>query len=242
MNIVERLLADRPSFHAGGTVRWNSMPETLRMIAKSVRDGSRTLETGSGASTVVFAACGAHHTAISPDGREHERVREYCRSIGVDDSRLTFIAGFSDQELPALCKERVFDAAYIDGAHEFPYPEVDWHFVSRALKIGGVLLMDDVPIPAVAPVFRHMRLEPQWRFEGILDHRAAAFTLVRDATFEEQVSQAFNAGVPDYSFEPLPTRLAMTAGFRLAEWRSSLGTRYPRLRALWKRSRTDGGR
>src|ERR1700760_1621919 len=102
LRIVERLLADRPSFHAGGSAHWASLPETLHAIRNSVRPGDVTIETGVGASTVVFAAAGASHTAISPDPDEHRLVRAYCQRIGVDDGQLTFIGGPSEDVLPSL--------------------------------------------------------------------------------------------------------------------------------------------
>jgi hypothetical protein len=244
MDIVDRLLNDQPSFHGGGTVRWDSLPETLKMIGRSVRVGDRTAEIGCGASTVVFTARGAHHTAISPDVREHERIREYCHSIGVDDQRLTFIEGLSEDVLPTFCRERVLDVEFIDGAHSFPYPEVDWHYLTKSLKVGGMLVIDDIPIPAVVPIFRHMRLDPRWRFEGIFDSRAAAFRLLNQPQSEDDwVAQPYNAGYPDYSFEPFHRRSRLIAAHTAGRMRARVANRYPRLRAFWKAfSRSDTGR
>lgn len=122
-NIVQQLLIDRPSFHLGGSAHWVSLPETLHALRASTKPGDVTLETGVGASTVVFAAAGASHTAISPDPQEHDLVREYCKRIGIDDSPLTFVAGFSEDVLPSLLsRERTLDVAFIDGAHSFPLP------------------------------------------------------------------------------------------------------------------------
>ena len=235
--IVERLLADRPSFHLGGACQWNSLPETLAAISQSVEPGDATLETGVGASTVVFAARGAHHTAISPDPGEHARVTEYCQQIGVDTSRLTFVEGLSDDVLPSLLtRERTLDAAFIDGAHSFPYPEIDWYYITRALKIGGKLLMDDISIPAVMPLFHHMRLEDNWRLDRILDDRAVAFTLLAAPQPEDWPSQRFNDGYPDFSFASFPRRLSLAANFRLAQARARAAQRYPSLRKLYRES------
>lgn len=226
--IVDQLLKDRPAFHLGGERVWNSLPQTLEAICKAVEQDHITLETGVGASTVVFAACGAYHTAISPDAEEHRRVVEYCHQIGVDTSRLTFIDGLSDDVLPSLLnRERTIDVAFIDGAHSFPFPEVDWFYVTRSLKVGGRLVMDDVPIPAVAPLFRHMQLERNWRFEGVLDNRAAAFTLLAPPEPEDWPGQAFNKGYPDYRFMELPTRIKLTARFRAGQVKAALAKRYP---------------
>ena len=226
--IVDRLLTDRPAFHLGGERVWNSLPQTLEAIGRSVEPDHVSLETGVGASTVVFAACGAYHTAISPEAEEHRRVIDYCHQIGVDTSRLTFVDGLSDDVLPSLLsRERTLDVAFIDGAHSFPFPEVDWFYVTRSLKVGGCLLMDDIPIPAVSPLFRHMQLEPNWRLEGILDNRAAAFTLLALPEPEDWPGQRFNADYPDYGFIDLPTRLKLKARFRVTRLRAGMAERYP---------------
>lgn len=121
--VVDRLLQDRPAFHLGGARNWNSLPQTLAAICQAVEPGDVTLETGVGASTVIFAARGAHHTAISPEGEEHRRVLEYCHALGIDTGGLDFVEGLSDDELPRrLTRERTLDVAFIDGAHSFPFP------------------------------------------------------------------------------------------------------------------------
>jgi predicted O-methyltransferase YrrM len=235
MDVVALLEEDRPRFHQQGTAQWDSLPETLRLIQRLAPEGGgSTLETGCGASTVVFAASGASHTAISPDPDEHRRVREYCEQIGVDHSRLRLIVGLSDEVLPSLPAERALDVAFIDGAHSFPYPAIDWYYVTRMLKIGGHLIFDDVPIPAVAPLFRHMKLEPNWRLDAILDNRAASFSLLAPPKPEEWSGQPFNQTYPDYSFVPLRLRSRLVAAHRLAQLKSQLATRYPRIRQAMK--------
>jgi Methyltransferase domain len=236
LDTVQRLLMDRPSLHLEGKAQWNALPETLEAIYRYAKNGHTTIETGVGASTVVFAASGANHTAISPNPSEHERVRDYCRKIGVDDSKITFIAGFSDDVLPSLLgRDRTLDVAFIDGAHSFPYPEVDWYYIARSLKIGGALLLDDIPIPAVAPVFRHMSLEPNWCLNGILDDRAAAFTLLAPPQPEDWTNQLFNRGYPDLSFANLSKRAAMKTEYRVAQLRRFAAHRFPNIRRIYKR-------
>lgn len=236
MDVVHQLLTDKPSFHMSGDAQWDCTPGTLEGILRSVKNGASTIETGAGASTVVFAAAGAAHTAISPDPDEHQRIREYCERIGVDHSCVNFIVGLSDDVLPALLgRDRKLDAAFIDGAHSFPFPQVDWHYISRALKVGGRMLLDDIPIPAVAPVFRFMALEPNWRLDAIFDDRAAAFTLLAAPEPEDWTNQRFNRGYPDYSFTALPRRLRLRTAYRMRDARSSAGDRYPVLRRIYRR-------
>ena len=236
LDVVQRLLHDQPSFHLGGTAHWYSLPQTLEAIRASVSPGDSTIETGVGASTVVFGAGGANHTSISPDPEEHQRVREYCQRIGVNDSGITFIDGLSDDVLPSLLgHDRCLDVALIDGAHSFPFPEVDWHYMTRALKVGGKLLMDDIPIPAVAPLFRHMTLEPNWCLNGILDDRAAAFTLLAPPEPEDWSRQPFNRGYPDFRFAESRKRLHLETAYRAGQLREAAARRYPSLIRVYKR-------
>lgn len=238
LDIVGQLLNDKPTFHLRGEARWDALPGTLSAISRIAGPGCSTLETGAGASTVVFAASGASHTAISPDPAEHERVREYCRRTGVDDSRVRFIAGLSDDVLPALLgRDRGLDAAFIDGAHSFPFPVVDWHYISRSLKVGGRLLLDDIPIPAIADLFRHMSLEPNWQLEGIFDDRAAEFTLISPPAPENWPDQPYNRGYPDFSFTSGQKRLLLSAGYRVRQARLVMSRRYPGLRRAYRRLR-----
>jgi SAM-dependent methyltransferase len=234
MDIVDRLLRDRPSFHSNGTQHWDALPGTLRAIRQLVRDGDRTLETGCGASTVIFAAQGAYHTALSPDADEHQRVRDYLQEIGVNTDRLTFVVGPSDLVLPKLCTERILDAAFIDGAHVFPFPAIDWHHAARALKVGGRLVIDDIPIPAVACVFRYIRSDASWRLDKILDDRAAVFTLVQAPVAEDWSLQPFNRR-PDYGFAPFSARARLRLAAEAANLRQTAARRFPGLRQVWKR-------
>jgi hypothetical protein len=241
LSVIQQLLIDRPSFHLSGEAHWDCTPGTLQGILRSVRDGDSTIETGAGASTVLFAAAGATHTAISPSADEHQRIKEYCERIGVDHSRVNFVVGLSDDVLPAMLgRDRVLDAAFIDGAHSFPFPEVDWYYITRALKIGGRMMLDDIPIPAVTPVFRHMALEPNWRLDGIFDDRAAAFTLLALPQPEDWTNQPFNKGFPDLSFAgSLPARLRLEARYRVKQVRGGAAERFPMLRRVFRRQKAE---
>lgn len=238
LDVVQLVLNDKPSFHMAGNERWDALPETLKAIQRMVKPGAVTFEVGAGVSTVVFAAAGARHTAVSPDPAEGDLIRQYCRKIGIDDDQLEFIVGMSDDALPThLSRERMLDVAFVDGSHSFPLPVVDWHYVARALKIGGKMLLDDIPIPAVTPIFRHMSLEPAWRLDGIFDHRAAEFTLLSEppvAGALDWQEQPFNVDYPDYHFEHIPSRIWLRADYRLHKTRRSVGNRFPALRQFYR--------
>jgi hypothetical protein len=239
--VVALLVRERPSFHLGGAV-WNALPETLELIARHVRPGDRTVETGAGASTVVFGSTGSHHTAVSPIAEEHERIRAWCRDHGVADGTIDFVVGTSDRVLPGMAEER-FDAAFIDGKHSFPHPVVDWHYLSTALKVGGVLLVDDLPIPAVTPLVRHMLVDPGWDLLEVADNRAGAFRKVAEPEAgDDWEAQPYNRGYPDFGFLPVAERLPLQVRHAARQGRRELGERVPALRKAWQRMAGASGR
>lgn len=233
-DVVGTLMREQPSFHVGGTRTWNALPGSLAAIGRLVRASDRTVETGCGASTVVFAARGSDHTVISPDPREHALVHAYCLAKEIDDSRVTYVADSSDRVLPTLFDGRVLDLAFVDGAHSFPYPVVDFHYVAAHLKVGGWLLLDDIPIPAVAPAYRFVSAEDHWRVEEILDDRAALCQLLRETPPEDYTAQRFNRR-PDYSYASFPQRSRIRATTTARTARARAAARYPGLRDTWKR-------
>ena len=79
MDAVEELIAERPHFHAwpdGKPANWAVAPDVLRFIGRQLTPGMRTLETGAGQSTVVFALAEAQHTCIIGDirGKRAEKI------------------------------------------------------------------------------------------------------------------------------------------------------------------------
>jgi precorrin-6B methylase 2 len=236
-DVVRKLLTERPLFHLNGAARWDALPQTLEHLRRSVRPGDVTLEVGAGASTVVFAAAGAQHTVITPDPAERRLILDYCERSGTGCDNLRFKVGCSEDVLPTLLGgERFLDVAFIDGSHNFPLPVIDWFYVSRSLKPGGKLIVDDIAIPAAGQIYRHMQLEPEWRLDKVLDDRAAAFTLLAAAEgYDDWVDQPFNRGYPDFSFVALPRRLRVRAAWRRREFRRAVGQHAPGLRRICRR-------
>lgn len=160
MITVQELLADPPKLHAfiqtPGTPsglyqpgelinRWKLSDEELLFISRSVGKGSKTLETGAGCSTVLFALLGTQHTCIVPDRPLTERIVAFCQQKGIPTSGLNFIVDVSERALPRL-EEKDFDLGLIDGRHGFPQPFLDWYYVAERLKIGGYVIIDDLHV------------------------------------------------------------------------------------------------
>jgi len=139
-----------------------------------------TLETGTGASTVVFAASGARHVAISPAPMEHEEIAVYCGEQGIDLSGVRFIEQPSHLALLHDWQPEPLDIVLIDGAHRFPFPILDWFYTAPHLRKGGWVLVDDAFLGSVNVLVSFLRSDPSWSLEGVFGERTACFRKLGD--------------------------------------------------------------
>lgn len=150
LDLVQRLLADRPDVHNigvhGDVGLLATVPECYRFLADHCVAGARTLETGAGLSTLLFAAALASHDCVTPDAREADRLVEHCRSRGIRHEGLRFHIGPSERVLPAL-EPTELDLVFLDGNHGFPVAVIDFFFAGGRLRAGGVLVLDDLHLP-----------------------------------------------------------------------------------------------
>lgn len=165
---------------AGGLTCYGVGEDVLSYIWKTVGDGSRTLETGAGVSTLVFALRRCHHVAITPSEDEIGRIRSYAAERDIPLDRVDFVAEPSDAYLPRSPRSEI-DMALIDGKHAFPWPIVDWFFTADRLRRGGVMIIDDVHIPAVAILAEFLRRDPAWERVHDLSGKSLAFKKLRDS-------------------------------------------------------------
>ncbi len=194
LEVVNRLVATAPRFHgvdreldsadslrtSTGSCDWRLGEPVLRFLATTVHPEMTTLETGCGYSSVVFAACGSRHTVISPIGQEHQRVQDWCRDEDIDTSEMQFVANASEAILPSM--EGPLDLVLVDGDHAFPLPILDWYFTARRLRVGGLLILDDVQLRAVALLCDFLDQEAgRWRHENTIDVAAVFTKLSEDA-------------------------------------------------------------
>lgn len=199
-DVVERLLADPPVVHpmapgdATATGVWSSEAECYRFLADRVGSGARTLETGCGLSTVLFAALGCDHTCVTPAGDEVARVTRYCADRRVDLGRVRFEIGSSHEVLPRLSGP--LDVVFVDGAHGFPLPIVDWFYAGTRLVSDGLLVIDDASLPAVVTLLRFVDRDPRWRPER-RGRQWAAYRRTTDGPLaEDWTSQPFYVDHP----------------------------------------------
>jgi hypothetical protein len=218
--ITTRLRAAPPGLH-GADEYWGLAWAALEWLEANVRESWSTLETGSGASTIVLAAAGAQHEAVTPDAGEEARIRTRCGELGIDSSSVTFRIGPSHEVL-ARWEPRPLDLVLVDGAHGFPYPILDWWHVARHVRVGGTVLLDDAYLPAVAAIVDCARTSPGWRVEEAVSFRTARLTKLSDDAPPFMAGADAAQGRMRFGYLPPHRRFVASARQRLFSTRAGL--------------------
>ena len=235
MTTIQKLLADRPAFHrveteidrsfqpnescltaqiaeqfaSGGNTCYAIAPEVLRFLADSVSTTSKTLETGAGLSTLIFALRTSLHVAITPSKSEITSIRAYAADKGISLDSVSFICEVSEEYLPR-CQLADLDLVLLDGKHAFPWPMVDWFYTADRLKQGGLMIIDDAQMRSVGVLRDFMAADPAWK-------------LVRDFAGKTVVFQKSRAYVHDVAWHMQPWNVA--SGSRPTEAPRKLASR-----------------
>ncbi len=160
---LQSLLIDEPGVHEHrGRLFSYALPRpVLDFIDQHVDERSTTIETGAGLSTVLFAIKGSSHICICPAEEEINRIKDYCKPRGISLDKVDFRVERSDSVLPAIEVDDL-DVVLIDGCHGFPAPFLDWYYLCSKLKVGGMLIIDDVHLWTGRVLKEFLLVEPEW--------------------------------------------------------------------------------
>ena len=240
---VEKLLKDRPKLHylsqdmasqieaytgvklPPGDKNWGIPDNVIQYICGSVKSDHRTIETGSGFTTVLLTALAAHHTCITIDRTSAEKIIDYMKIIGLPQDKLTLIVESSDTALPNLPESEFFDFAYIDGGHGYPMPALDWHYVDKHLRVGGMIGFDNIEIPAVHDMCEFLRRNKTYRLEARRiypewgNYGAEFWVKLKDESRWDLVQKNSYRRVTRYGLrDSLKTIISNLTGKRFGEW------------------------
>jgi predicted O-methyltransferase YrrM len=206
MDKLQQIIHERPSFHRSETEIDRSFDpsesllpreaaaklasveltcyglgsDVLSFIAESVSEGSQTLETGAGCSTLVFAMRGSEHIAITPSKSEIALITQYALQREIPLGKVHFVQESSDRYL-GRCEVEGLDLVLLDGKHAFPWPIVDWFFTADRLREGGMMVIDDAQMRSVAILAEFMGVDPGWQLIRDFSGKTLAFRKLRDS-------------------------------------------------------------
>jgi predicted O-methyltransferase YrrM len=144
-----------------------------------VREGAvATIETGFGYGVSTLFICAgllatgdpaARHVVVDP----HQTTR--CAGVGLQvvaeaavEDLLEFHPEPSEVVLPRLFSDRRrFDVGFADGNHRFDGVFLDLVYLGRLVRPGGVVLVDDLQLPAVARAARFCTTNLGWTLEEL---------------------------------------------------------------------------
>jgi len=176
MNESIRKIYDRGSVvgRSGKTYKLHSAidPEEGIFVSEIIKNNPKivnTLEVGCAYGLSSLHIClatqgreGVCHTIIDPfQNTDWDGVGTLnLENAGIDFFNL--IETKSEIALPQLLKkgEGQYDFIFIDGWHTFDHTLVDCFYATRLLRIGGMLVIDDVSLPSVRRVVDHLKTYP----------------------------------------------------------------------------------
>jgi predicted O-methyltransferase YrrM len=127
---------------------------------------------------------GSHYRGI---GLRNLQAAGYADLVELHEAR-------SELMLPELLSRGlVIQAAIIDGMHTFDHALVDLFYVNKMLAVGGMVILDDVHMPALKRLMRHVLSYPA--YELFMTNRD-----VRKAGVRQVARRALSALVPNTKF------------------------------------------
>lgn len=118
----------------------------------------RAIETGCGASTILFSHYAEKHYSFCYDDRECENssVNFVIEFPGFRAEKVEWVFGPTQLTVPRHIISEPIDIILIDGPHGFPFPELEYYYFYRLLQPNSVLIIDDIHIPTLRNLFNFL--------------------------------------------------------------------------------------
>jgi predicted O-methyltransferase YrrM len=179
-DIVESIVAVAPSLHGSG-----ALPEkALRALARHAfaRPLQRSVETGSGASTLLLSHAAEQHTTFTVDSGTGS-LRNVERSPLLRADRVVVVEGLTHLTLPRHQFSEAIQLALIDGPHAYPFPDLEYFHLYPHVEPGGILIVDDIHIPTIHNMFEFISADDMWTLNEVVEN-TAFFTRTDAPTFQ----------------------------------------------------------
>lgn len=178
--IRRRIAEAGPDLHSAGTFPARTIEAMARAAQK--RPIHHSVETGSGASTLLFSHLSEHHTVFALDGGSGS-IANIRRSPLLRPNVVTFVEGPTQATLPRHRFTESLQLVLIDGPHGYPFPDLEYYFLYPHLETGALFILDDIHIPTVQNLFRFLRRDAMFELEEVVK-TTAFFTRTDAPTFD----------------------------------------------------------
>jgi hypothetical protein len=167
---VRRRIAEvAPGLHSAGAFSARALEAIERAAAK--RQIRNSVETGSGASTLLLSHLSERHTVFALDGGNGS-VANVRRSPLLRPDAVTFIEGPTQVTLPQHSFTQGLQLVLIDGPHAYPFPDLEYYYLYPHLETGALLILDDIHIPTVHNLFQFLRRDAMFKLDEVVQTTA----------------------------------------------------------------------
>jgi hypothetical protein len=179
--IYRQIVEVAPGLHSAGTFT----AQTFEAIAKATRKLQirNSVETGSGASTLLFSHLSERHTVFALDDGTGS-VTNVRRSPLLRQNVVAFVEGPTQVTLPQHRFTEKLQVVLIDGPHAYPFPDLEYYYLYPHLDTGALLILDDIHIPTVHNLFEFLRMDIMFDFQEVVG-TTAFFTRTSAPTFNQ---------------------------------------------------------
>ncbi|MFC4873596.1 class I SAM-dependent methyltransferase [Negadavirga shengliensis] len=177
MNIIEQIFESRKVESLSG--EWVDLDSNIdrregaaiERILLDNPDFKRTIEIGFAQGISSLFICNALngrndpcHTVIDPNQTSHWKGIgiNNMKKLGFDNFRL-FEEGSETALAKLLDSGETFDFGLIDGWHTFDHTLLDFFYLEKLVRVGGIICVDDVTKPGVNKAMRHFMTYPNLR-------------------------------------------------------------------------------
>jgi hypothetical protein len=154
-----------PALHLAGTFSGAGLDALVRHASAAVVEHS--IETGSGASTLLLSHVSGDHTVFAVDGGTGS-IRSIENSPLLRPDVVTFIEGPTQRTLPPYQFSHRLQLALIDGPHAYPFPDLEYYFIYPHLDPGALLIVDDIHIPTITNLFEFLNADEMFDLKEVV--------------------------------------------------------------------------
>jgi hypothetical protein len=159
-HLIEQIAGLPDNWHGAGTVE--------RPVLEAIADFGRehpirsSAETGTGRTTLLLSHLSEAHVVFAKDDAgDGDSLAAVQGSPLLRRDRTQFVIGPTQQTI--LSHDFTdLDLALIDGPHAYPFPDLEYWALYPRIKVGGVLIVDDIQIPTIRNMYEVITADSMW--------------------------------------------------------------------------------
>ena len=222
-SLLTEVVRIAPSLHKAGTFSAGTLAAIVRHA--SARPVQHSVETGSGASTLLLSHLSEDHIVFAMDAGTGS-VRAVEASSLLRREAVTLVEGPTQVTLPRYTFTHRLQLALIDGPHGYPFPDLEYYYLYPHLDAEALLIVDDIHIPTITNLFDFLSADEMFGLQEVVEttaffRRTAApsFPPLGDGWWTQRYNQrAFETTVPEVVMGPPLERVDFPTPFSLDQF------------------------